>query len=97
MTRVCVCVCVPILPVSLFIFLSLTVFTIKISKRDFPGGPVVKTPCFHWGVGSIPGRGTKIPHATRHGQEKKKKKDFQAAGNQNYQQLVIDYPVCELP
>ena len=27
-----------------------------------------------WGVGSIPGQGTKIPHATRHGQNKKEKK-----------------------
>ena len=31
---------------------------------DFPGGPVVKTPPSNAGeVGSIPGRGTKIPHA----------------------------------
>ena len=31
---------------------------------DFPGGPVVKIPCFHFrGHGSIPGQGTKIPHA----------------------------------
>ena len=33
---------------------------------DFPGGPVVKNPPSNAGdVGSIPGRGTKIPHATR--------------------------------
>ena len=33
--------------------------------RDFPGGPVVKNPPSNAGdVGSIPGRGTKIPHAT---------------------------------
>ena len=32
--------------------------------RDFPGGPVVKNPPSIAGdVGSIPGRGTKIPHA----------------------------------
>ena len=35
--------------------------------RDFPGGPVVKTPHFQCkdaaGEGSIPGRGAKIPHA----------------------------------
>ena len=38
----------------------------------FPGGPVVKTPCPHCrGTGSIPGRGTKIPHAARHGKKKK--------------------------
>ena len=33
--------------------------------RDFPGGPVVNSPPYNAGdVGSIPGRGTKIPHAT---------------------------------
>ena len=33
---------------------------------DFPGGPVVKNPPSNAGdAGSIPGRGTKIPHATR--------------------------------
>ena len=32
---------------------------------DFPGGPVAKTlPSNAGGVGSTPGRGTKIPHAT---------------------------------
>ena len=31
---------------------------------DFPGGPVVENPPSNAGdVGSIPGRGTKIPHA----------------------------------
>ena len=31
---------------------------------EFPGGPVVRTQCFHCGdPGSIPGQGTKIPHA----------------------------------
>ena len=33
----------------------------KEGKRDFPGGPVVKNPPCN--AGSIPGRGTKIPHA----------------------------------
>ena len=33
--------------------------------RDLPGGPMVKTPSSKAGdAGSIPGRGTKIPHAT---------------------------------
>ena len=33
--------------------------------QDFPGGPVVKNPPSNAGdVGSIPGQGTKIPHAT---------------------------------
>ena len=32
--------------------------------RDFPGGPVVKNPPSNAGdVGSIPGQGTKMPHA----------------------------------
>ena len=42
----------------------------KIKKKkkeaywDFPGGPVVKNPSCNAGdAGSIPGRGTKIPHA----------------------------------
>ena len=37
---------------------------ILINCRDFPGGPVVKNPPSNArDVGSIPGRGTKIPHA----------------------------------
>ena len=33
--------------------------------RDFPGGPVVKNlPSNAGNTGSIPGQGTKIPHAT---------------------------------
>ena len=42
-------------------------YKIKINKyiRDFPGGPVVKNPPSNAGdVGSIPGWGTKVPHAT---------------------------------
>ena len=36
----------------------------KIHCRDFPGGPVVKNPPSSAGdAGSIPGQGTKIPHA----------------------------------
>ena len=35
-----------------------------VSFRDFPGGPVVKNPPSNAGdTGSIPGQGTKIPHA----------------------------------
>ena len=34
--------------------------------RDFPGGPVVKTPPSNAGAaGSIPGQGAKIPHASQ--------------------------------
>ena len=37
---------------------------LKVSERDFPGGPVVKNPpCNARDAGSIPGQGTKIPHA----------------------------------
>ena len=39
------------------------------------GGPVVRTPCFHTGdTGSVPGQGTKIPHAEQHGQNINKQK-----------------------
>ena len=37
--------------------------------REFPGGPVVRTPRSHCrGLGSIPGQGTKIPQAAWCGQ-----------------------------
>ena len=37
---------------------------VKILNRDFPGGPAVKNPPSNeGGSGSIPGQGTKIPHA----------------------------------
>ena len=50
--------------------------------EDFPGGPVVKNlPSNAGDIGSIPGRGTKIPHAvgqltareTQHSKKKKKR------------------------
>ena len=38
---------------------------IKDPQRDFSGGPVVKNPSYiAEDLGSIPGQGTKIPHAT---------------------------------
>ena len=41
----------------------------KTFARDFPDGPVVKTQRCHRGaIGSIPGQGTKIPHAILHSQ-----------------------------
>ena len=43
---------------------------IKYPHEDFPGGPVVRASTAE-GVGSIPGQGTKILHATRDGQKKK--------------------------
>ena len=40
-------------------------WNLKYDTRDFPAGPVVKNPPSNAGdVGSIPGQGTKIPHAT---------------------------------
>ena len=37
----------------------------KVMVWDFPGGPVVKNPPSNAGdAGLIPGRGTKLPHAT---------------------------------
>ena len=37
---------------------------VSVKMGDFPGGPVVKkSPSKAKDVGSIPGRGTKIPHA----------------------------------
>ena len=39
---------------------------LKLPGRDFPGDPVAKNPPSNAeGVGSIPGSGTKIRHATR--------------------------------
>ena len=36
----------------------------KVSDGGFPGGPVVKNPPYNAGdKGSIPGQGSKIPHA----------------------------------
>ena len=38
---------------------------LKPGPSDFPGGPVVKnSPCNAWYLSSVPGWGTKIPHAT---------------------------------
>ena len=38
--------------------------------RKFPGGPVLVLQASTSGTGLIPGPGTKIPHATCHGQKK---------------------------
>ena len=44
-------------------------------RRDFPGSPVVKNLfCNAQDARSIPGRGTKIPHAAQCGQKSLKKK-----------------------
>ena len=45
----------------------------NIDSGDFPGDPMIKTPCFHCSeLGFYPSWGTKVPHAT---QQKKKKKN----------------------
>ena len=42
---------------------------LRIQSREFPGGPVVRTQCFHsHGLDSIPGQGTKTLQAMEHGQ-----------------------------
>ena len=54
---------------------------------EFPGGPVVRTRHFHCrGWGSIPGWGTKIPHAGDAAKKIKQKKTvmaFPVSGIQN--------------
>ena len=47
--------------------------------REFPGGPVVRTQCFHYcGPGSVPGWGTGIPQAS--GQPRSKTKQNIVSG-----------------
>ena len=49
------------------------------------------------GMGLIPGRGTKIPHAT-HGQKKKKKNRFFFCLKEYYKYLhVIKFEILDLP
>ena len=49
-------------------------FSSSEKQRDFPGGPVIKSLCYHeGGMGSIPGRWTKIPHDTWYGTPPPKK------------------------
>ena len=48
----------------------------KKKRRDFPGGPVVKTAPNAGGVVSIPGGGAEIPHALW--PKKKKKNETEA-------------------
>ena len=46
-------------------------------EGDFPGGPVIKTlPSNAGGVGSIPGGGAKIPHASRSKNQNIKQKQY---------------------
>ena len=51
--------------------------TKKPKKRDFPGSPVVETSPSNAGcVGLIPGRGAKIPHASRPKNQNIKQKQY---------------------
>ena len=54
------------IPPSLTYILAISLcvsFSLKNVILDFPGGPVVKTPCLHGGgTGSIPGWRNKISH-----------------------------------
>ena len=49
----------------------------QMAGRDFPGGPAVETlPTSAGGVGSIPGQGARIPHASRPGDQNIKQKQY---------------------
>ena len=61
--------------------------------RELPGGPVVRTWCFHcWGPGSIPGQGTKILQAMWHGQKKKKSLDAHCPMTYHFQPCSLKTP-----
>ena len=50
-------------------------YCFKVTSWEFPDSPVVRTRRFHrWGLGWIPGWGTKILQASWHGQKKKREK-----------------------
>ena len=53
---------------------------------EFAGGPVLRTPPFYTlgGVGSIPGRGTKIPHAPRPKTQNIKQKQYWSKFNEKF-------------
>ena len=58
-------------------FWSFLTLSLKSVLRDFPGGPVIKTlPSSAGGAGSIPGQGTKIPHALRSKNGNTKQKQY---------------------
>ena len=64
----------------------------KAARRDFPGGPGVKTASTEGGAGSIPDQGSKISHALPHGQKTNKqtnKKSKQRLRKVNCAILII--------
>ena len=57
---------------------------------DFPGGPVVKTlPSNAGGAGSIPGRGTKIPHASQPKNQSIKQKQYCNKFNKDFKKIMV--------
>ena len=59
-------------------------------SRDFPGSPVVKTsPSNAGGVGSIPGRGAKIPHASWPKTQNLKQKQYCNKFNKDFKKAVL--------
>ena len=43
--------------IKFYVSFSTLYFSVQISDREFPGGPVVRTRCFHcWVPGLIPGQ-----------------------------------------
>ena len=74
--------------------------TKKQQHMEFPGCPVVRTQCLYfWDPTSMPGQGTKIPHAMLHGQNIKKKFFFlkkNSAHNKQHMYLgFLHYFVCK--
>ena len=57
--------------------------------RDFPGGPVVETsPSNAGGVGSIPGWGAKIPHASWPKNQKINQKQYCNKFNKDFRKKI---------
>ena len=59
----------------------------KVRYREFPGGPIVRTPYSHFpGLDSIPAQETKIPQAPWHSQ--RKKVQYNNLKNKNHPQTL---------
>ena len=59
--------------------------TIKYRLGDFPGSPVVKTlPSNAEGAGLIPGRGAKVPHASRPRNQNIEQKQYRNEFNKDF-------------
>jgi len=75
----------------MFIKISLIAVLILIKiRRDYPGGPVVKTsPSKAEGEGSIPGGVAKIPHASRPKKQNIKQKQYCNKFNKDFLMVHI--------